>query len=119
MKIDKSLISGSTTMLILSLLAKEEMYGYQMILELARRSNRTFELKEGTLYPILHGLEAERLVTVREREADGRVRKYYRITKQGRTRVTSFIEEWNEVEALYRFVGEASGATQQSKGAAS
>ena len=84
MKIDKSLMSGSTTLLILSLLAREEMYGYQMNVELARRSNRTFELKEGTLYPILHGLEAERLVTVREKEADGRVRKYYRITKKGR-----------------------------------
>ena len=47
MKIDKSLMSGSTTLLILSLLAGEEMYGYQMIVELARRSNKTFELREG------------------------------------------------------------------------
>ena len=37
MKIDKSLMTGSTTLLVLSLLAKEEMYGYQMITELARR----------------------------------------------------------------------------------
>ncbi|MCI9648773.1 MAG: PadR family transcriptional regulator [Oscillibacter sp.] len=95
MKIDKSLMSGSTTMLILSLLAKEEMYGYQMIVELARRSNRTFELKEGTLYPILHGLEAERLVTVREKEADGRVRKYYRITKKGLKALEARKEEWS------------------------
>ena len=49
MKIDKSLMSGSTTLLILSLLSREEMYGYQMITELSRRSDRTFELKEGTL----------------------------------------------------------------------
>ena len=85
MKIDKSLMSGSTTMLILSLLAKEEMYGYQMIVE----------LKEGTLYPILHGLEAERLVTVREKEADGRVRKYYRITKKGLKALEARKEEWS------------------------
>ena len=97
MKIDKSLMSGSTMMLILSLLAKEEMYGYQMITELARRSNKTFELKEGTLYPILHGLEAERLVTVREREADGRVRKYYRITKKGLKEWGVFTEQVNAV----------------------
>ena len=45
MKIDKGLMSGSTTLLVLSLLAREEMYGYQMITELARRSDRTFELK--------------------------------------------------------------------------
>ena len=94
MKIDKSLMSGSTTLLILSLLAREEMYGYQMIVELARRSNRTFELKEGTLYPILHGLEAERLVTVREKEADGRVRKYYKLTRKGKKLLDDKRAEW-------------------------
>ena len=96
MKIDKSLMTGSTTLLILSLLAREEMYGYQMITELARRSDRTFELKEGTLYPILHALEADRLVTVRERAAEnGRMRKYYRITKKGLKVLEEKKEEWN------------------------
>ena len=84
MKFDKGLMAGSGTMLVLSLLEGGDMYGYQMIEELSRRSNDLFQMKEGTLYPILHGLEAERLVTVREKEADGRVRKYYRITKKGR-----------------------------------
>ena len=94
-KIDKSLMSGSTTLLILSLLAGEEMYGYQMITELARRSSRVFELKEGTLYPILHGLEAEGLVSVRERKSpEGRSRKYYRITRKGRKALDARKEEW-------------------------
>ena len=66
-----------------------------MITELARRSDHTFELKEGTLYPILHALEAERLVTVREKEAEtGRVRKYYRITKKGMKALEEKKEEW-------------------------
>ena len=96
MKIDKSLMTGSTTRFILSLLAREEMFGYQMITELARRSDRTFELKEGTLYPILHALEADRLVTVREKEAEtGRVRKYYRITRKGMKALEEKKEEWN------------------------
>ena len=95
MKIDKSLMSGSTTLLVLSLLAREEMYGYQMITELARRSDHSFELKEGTLYPILHALEAERLVTAREKEAEtGRARKYYRITKKGMKALEEKKEEW-------------------------
>ena len=95
MKIDKSLMSGSTTLLILSLLAGEEMYGYQMITELARRSNHVFDLKEGTLYPILHGLEAEGLVSVREKKSgEGRVRKYYRITRKGRRALDARKEEW-------------------------
>lgn len=95
MKVDKSLMSGSTTLLILSLLAGEEMYGYQMITELARRSDHVFDLKEGTLYPILHGLEAEGLVSVRERRSDeGRTRKYYRITRKGRRALDVRKEEW-------------------------
>ena len=49
-------------LLVLSLLAGEDMYGYQMIVELARRSDHTFEMKEGTLYPVLHGLERQGLV---------------------------------------------------------
>ena len=89
MKIDKSLMSGSTTLLVLSLLSREEMYGYQMITELARRSDHT-------LYPILHTLEADRLVTVREKEAEtGRVRKYYRITRKGLKVLEEKKEEWN------------------------
>lgn len=95
MKIDKSLISGSTTLLILSLLSREELYGYQMITELARRSDHTFELKEGTLYPILHGLEADGLVTVQEKPAEsGRMRKYYRITKKGMKILEEKKAEW-------------------------
>ena len=70
-----------TKLLVLSLLAGEDMYGYQMIVELGRRSNHTFEMKEGTLYPILHALEADRLVTVRERAAESMTRlgklRYY------------------------------------------
>lgn len=95
MKIDKSLMAGSTTLLILSLLSREEMYGYQMITELSRRSDKTFELKEGTLYPILHALEADKLVTAQEREAEtGRKRKYYRITKKGLKALEERKEEW-------------------------
>ena len=95
MKIDKTLMSGSTTLLILSLLANGEMYGYEIISELSARSDKTFELKEGTLYPILHTLEADRLVTVREKEAEtGRIRKYYRITKKGLKVLEEKKEEW-------------------------
>ena len=57
MKVDKSLITGSTTMLVLSLLKDGDKYGYEMIKELEKKSDETFSLKEGTLYPILHGLE--------------------------------------------------------------
>ena len=61
-KINKELLKGSTSMLVLSLLENENMYGYQMIKELSRKSKELFELKEGTLYPILHGLEQKNYI---------------------------------------------------------
>ena len=57
MAVDKELLKGSTTMLILRLLETGDMYGYQMVRELELRSEGIFTLKEGTLYPILHTLE--------------------------------------------------------------
>lgn len=73
-----------TQLLVLSLLSGEDMYGYQMIVELARRSDHTFEMKEGTLYPVLHGLEKNGYVEAYQQEAPtGRMRKYYHLTRKG------------------------------------
>ena len=57
MELDKSLVSGSMALLVMKLLEGQDMYGYQMIEELKRRSDDTFHLKAGSLYPMLHGLE--------------------------------------------------------------
>lgn len=95
MRIDKSLMAGSTTLLVLSLLSEGEKYGYQMIAELAGRSDDAFKLKEGTLYPILHALEKDGRVKSFRREAEnGRERKYYRITPKGRELLRDKTEEW-------------------------
>ena len=85
MKIEKSLLSGSTPMLILSLLKDGDKYGYEMVETLAKRSDDTFALKEGTLYPLLHALEKEKYVESYSKTApNGRERKYYRLTRSGR-----------------------------------
>ena len=84
-----------TQLLVLSLLANEDMYGYQMILELARRSDHTFEMKEGTLYPVLHGLEKDGLVEAYQQEAPtGRMRKYYHLTRKGGAMLKTEKEAW-------------------------
>ena len=57
MAVEKSLVTRSTALLVLKLLEQEDMYGYRMIEELARRSDNVFALKAGTLYPLLHQLE--------------------------------------------------------------
>ena len=95
MAIDKSLLSGSTTMLLLRLLSDQVMYGYEMIEALRERSHNVFELKAGTLYPLLHSLEAKELLTVYEKEVTGKVRKYYSITKKGIKTLSEKQEEWN------------------------
>lgn len=95
MKIEKSLLSGSTPLLVLSLLKDGDMYGYQMADELAKRSDDTFQLKEGTLYPLLHTLEKNKLVTSYTKESEGGgERKYYRLTDEGRRQLEHKTQEW-------------------------
>lgn len=96
MAIDRSLLSGSNGMLLLKLLEEKDLYGYEMIEMLRERSMNVFELKAGTLYPILHKLEEQRCVETYEKEVAGKVRKYYRITKEGKKQLKAKTEEWNE-----------------------
>ncbi len=97
MAVDKGLLTGSTTMMILKLLEEKDMYGYQMIEELSRKSNDTFNLKAGTLYPILHGLENEGMVSSYDDSADNaRVRKYYHLTQKGKGLLGDKQAEWTE-----------------------
>ena len=99
MAIEKSLVSGSMTMLILKLLSEKDMYGYEMIDTLRQKSQNVFELKAGTLYPLLHSLEEKGLLMVYEQEIGGKTRKYYSLTKQGRTLLEKKTEEWKEYSA--------------------
>lgn len=95
MKAEKSLLFGSTPLLILSLLKDGDKYGYEMAEELARRSDKTFELKEGTLYPLMHTLEKNGLVSSYTKDsAGGRTRKYYHLTESGRGELEHKTQEW-------------------------
>ena len=95
MKIDKELMKGSTSILILSLLENEDMYGYQITQRLKEKSENVFELKEGTLYPMLHSLENEKAVHSYWINADnGKRRKYYQITQEGRKLYNHKKSEW-------------------------
>ncbi|MBQ3119424.1 MAG: helix-turn-helix transcriptional regulator [Peptococcaceae bacterium] len=95
MAIDKSLQTGSTTMLLLKLLEDGDLYGYQMIERLEERSNNVFALKAGTLYPLLHNMEEQGLVVSYEQMAEtGRKHKYYSLTKKGRDLLAAKEQEW-------------------------
>ena len=87
--------AASTAMLVLALLKQGEMYGYQIIEELDRRSEHVFQMKEGTLYPILHGLEKDKCLSSYQQEAPtGRVRKYYKLTRKGKKLLDDKRAEW-------------------------
>lgn len=96
MAVEKTLLSGSLTMLLLKLLSEGDKYGYEMIDTLRQRSQNVFELKAGTLYPLLHGMESKNLLTSYEKEVLGKVRKYYSITKEGRKALKAKEAEWQE-----------------------
>lgn len=95
MKINKELLKGSTTVLILSLLNRKDMYGYEMIKEMEERSKNIFSFKEGTLYPILHSLENENYIEAYWDSSNGnRKRKYYKITSAGKKVLIEKEKEW-------------------------
>ena len=91
MSVNKELVKGSTSMLVLGVLEEKEMYGYQIIKELEQRS------EEGTLYPILHVLEQDGFLEAYwEDTSSARKRRFYRITKKGRKELDRQKEEWKE-----------------------
>ncbi len=86
---------ASTEVLVLSLLAEEPMYGYQIAKELHRRSGGYFDFKEGTLYPLLHRLEKQGLVRGQWQVVErGPSRKYYHLTESGKKALERSAEEW-------------------------
>lgn len=92
----RELLKGSTETLLLSLLAEESMYGYQLVKEMDKRSSGYFRFKEGTLYPALHRLEKDGRIQGRwETSSTGQNRRYYHVTAKGRSRLNSMLEEWN------------------------
>lgn len=96
MAVDKGYMSGSSNLLVLTLLNEKSYYGYELIKTLRKRSNDVFDMKEGTLYPILHKLENDELIDSTNQEVSGRTRKVYSITEKGRKVLAKEKEEWRE-----------------------
>lgn len=95
MKFDKELLKGNIATLILSMLKRKPMYGYELIREASLRTDNLFTLKEGTLYPALHALERKGYITSKWQTGDsGKQRKYYMLTRKGRAFVAEKQQEW-------------------------
>ena len=97
---DVQLKRGLLDICVLAAIKDEESYGYQIVKDM----KPYVDISESTLYPILRRLETAELLTVRSAEHNGRLRKYYRITDAGLSRIQAFKEEWREVMSIYSFV---------------
>ena len=97
---DIQLKRGLLYVCVLTAIKKEDSYGYKIIKDL----KPYITLSESTLYTILKRLETGGLLTVKTAEHNGRLRKYYHITKAGVQRLEEFKAEWQEMVSIYRFV---------------
>lgn len=110
MDIKKELTKGSSAMLVLSVLEKEDLYGYMIIKRIAQKSEDVFSFKEGTLYPILHNFERNGYVESYTVEVESRKRKYYKITKKGIKALNEARKEWEAYTMAVRKVIDVNSA---------
>ncbi|MFP7466324.1 PadR family transcriptional regulator [Bacillus safensis] len=90
---------------VLAVLKKGDSYGYQIIKDMSH----CIEISESTLYPILKRLEQNNYVETYSQEHNSRLRKYYRMTESGREHMAQFLEEWDQVMAIYDFISGGQG----------
>lgn len=103
----RQLKRGTLEMILLQLLSERPKYGYELVSELAERSTRAFELKEGTLYPVLYRLEDQQLIAPQwNRPERGVPRKYYRLTPAGSARLSELRDQWQQfAQSVNRLLG--------------
>lgn len=97
---DIQLKRGFLDVCVLAAIKNKDSYGYKIIKDM----KPYLELSESTLYTILKRLEGAGMLTVRTAEHDGRLRKYYHITREGLMRIEDFKDEWKALLSIYRFV---------------
>ena len=102
---ERELKRGTLELVLLALLKDGDRYGYEIVTELAERTNGRFEMKEGTLYPVLYRLEEAALVEPYwQTQERGVPRKYYRMTAAGRAALRSQREEWRAFVSVVEHV---------------
>lgn len=97
---DIQLKKGIIEACVLASLKRSDTYGY----ELLKRVSPILEISESTLYPILRRLEKSGSLSTYSVEFEGRLRKYYKITKEGVNKLDLFIQEWQDVVKVYDFI---------------
>ncbi|MBE0537111.1 MAG: helix-turn-helix transcriptional regulator [Phycisphaerae bacterium] len=95
MKFERELLKGVAPVVVLEILARGRMYGYELSDAVEQRSGNILSLGRGTLYPLLYNLEAKGLVAAEWDENESkRKRRYYSITSQGKDELARQKEQW-------------------------
>jgi DNA-binding PadR family transcriptional regulator len=103
MDMGKDLVAASATPLVLAILAEGDSYGYAIIKRVTELSGGHLQWTDGMLYPVLHRLERQGHVEATWSESEnGRRRKYYRITTEGRAQLTAQRQQWQVVDGTLR-----------------
>ena len=95
-KFESDLLRGSLDLMVLSVLADESLYGYLIQQRLQKVSFNRIQLPAGTLYPLLHRLESDKLIVGRVDSSSGRRRKWYDLTAKGKKRLFAQAKQWRE-----------------------
>ncbi len=96
-KTNPSFLNGVPELLVLRLVARRPMYGYEIVKEIQLQTKDALAFGEGCIYPYLHYLEAEKFVRSARREVEGRSRNYYELSTRGKKRLAALEQEWTRV----------------------
>ena len=106
MRLERELMRGAGPLAVLKLLERGEMYGYELVEALAKRSEGILAMGQSTLYPMLYNLEARSEVTSSRRHApNGRERKYYALTAKGVRRLRADTAQWSALAQAMSLLG--------------
>lgn len=106
MRIERELMRGAGPIAVLKLLEQGEMYGYELVELLAKRSQGVLGMGQSTLYPMLYNLESKQLIESTWRTGTtGRERKYYRLTPKGMQELAERTQQWVAVTSAMQSLG--------------
>ena len=105
MDMGKDLVAASATPLVLAILGEGDSYGYAIIKRVTELSGGRLQWTDGMLYPLLHRLDRQGLVTAKWSASEsGRRRKYYRVTREGRAQLAAQQQQWQVVDNTLRSI---------------
>ncbi len=101
----KEIIKGTLKPIILRLLQEQQkMYGYEITQRVKELTQGKIKITEGALYPLLHKLEADGLVITETQNIGKRVRKYYKLTDNGKSSAKEVVDEFLDFMQTIKYI---------------